>query len=144
MNPADLQVKTALIRAGFVGRPMGCRGALYEILEELLREDPEGNDDLVDELRSLLRAADVHERQAALEAIRLERSFIKACPECGQKPDLGPGHRSSTGEVVVICSACMTLEGVVMQGGQSLIEAIDRWNDDDWAVAISPRESFLL
>ena len=148
MKAADLQVKIALIRAGYEDLPMECRGALYETLEQILREDPLGNDDLVDGLRSILSEANKREGLAELENARLHHPFIKACPECDQKPDVGPGHRSSTGEVVVICTSCMTPEdGVVMQDGKTLIDAIERWNRDDWTAPVlrnSPRGRYLL
>ena len=147
MKAADLQVKIALIRAGYEDRPMECRGALYETLEQILREDPLGNDDLVDGLRSILSEANKREGLAELENARLNHPFIKACPDCDQKPDVGPGHRSCSGEIVVICTDCMTDEGVVMQGGKTLIEAIERWNRDDWTALVlkdSPRGRFLL
>ncbi|KFF42200.1 hypothetical protein JH25_27955 [Pseudomonas sp. BRG-100] len=145
MKAADLQVKSALIRAGYEGRPMDCRGALYEILKQLLREDPRGNDDLVDGLRSILSEAAEREGLAELESARLHHPFVRACPECGQKPDVEPVHRSSTGEVVVICPSCMTLEdGVVMQGGKTLVDAIERWNSGGWASSASERKLFSL
>jgi len=145
MKAADLQVKTALIRAGYEGRPMDCRGALYETLEQLLREDPQGNDDLVGWLRSVLSEADECECRAELEAVRQQLTYIKGCPECGFKPDVGLGYVTDTGEVLVVC---MNHVGyAVAQGGRTLMKAVEFWNDDRWTGGtggVNCRRHFLL
>lgn len=132
MKAADLQVQTALIKAGYEARPMTCRGALYETLAQLLREDPQGNDDLVGKLRSILSEAEERESQAELELIRQQHPFIKGCPKCGHRPDVGPGYLTDTGEVLVVC---MNHEGYALaQGGKTLTEAVAHWNGDDWVL----------
>jgi hypothetical protein len=145
MKEADLQVKTALMEAGYEARPMGCRGALYETLEQLLREDPQGNDELVDSLRSILSDADVRECPAEHELMRQQHPFIKGCPECGSKPDVGSGYVTDTGEVLVVC---MNHNGyAVVQGGKTLAEAVRSWNGDDWVTPefkSNRREEFQL
>lgn len=142
MNAADLQVKTTLIGAGYGDRSMVCRGALYETLEQILREDPEGNDDLVGRLRSILSEADERESQAEIELIRQLHPFIKGCPECGHRPDVGHGFITDTGEVLVVC---MNHEGYgVTRGGRTLTEAVAHWNSDDWCLSGGCRKSFLL
>lgn len=142
MKAADLEVQTALIKAGYAARPMACRGALYETLEQLLREDPQGNDDLVGSLRSILSEADERESLAELELIRQQHSFINGCPECGHRPDVGHGFITDTGEVLVVC---MNHEGYgVTQGGRTLAEAVAHWNSDDWCLSGGCRKSFRL
>lgn len=139
MNAEDLAVRQQLIQAGYDARAVGCRGELHEVLAQILAEDPAGNDDLVDGLRSILSAADRLDRKAALEQARAEHQGVKACPECHLKPDLDY-LTSSTDEVFV---SCMNHDGhVVLMGGATLCEAIANWNRDDWVFRRTERVLF--
>ncbi|PUA41473.1 hypothetical protein C5U62_31370 [Pseudomonas protegens] len=136
----EVWVRTALIRAGYSDWPLNDRGDLYDALEQVLKADPEGHADFVEPLRSRLSAGDQRAWRAELEQVRKLHGFIKACPECGHKPDLG--YQSVAGEVLVVCMNHP--DGAVTEGGQSLAEAIARWNRDDVDPLGSERVCFPL
>ena len=141
MKAEDLTVRQQLIQAGYDARAVVCRGELHEVLAQILAEDPAGNGDFVDGLRSILSAAERLDRKAALEQARADHQGVKACPECHLKPDLDY-LTSSTDEVFV---SCMNHDGyVVVMGGASLSEAIEQWNHDGWMNFTAPRAIFPI
>ena len=129
MRAEDLDVRQQLIEAGYGGRAIECRGDMYEILVQILAEDPASNDDFVDRLRTILSEADHQERRMELERVRAEHQGVRACPYCGQRPDVGY-LVDSTDEIFV---SCMNHQGeAIARGAATLGAAIEKWNRDDW------------
>jgi hypothetical protein len=124
----DVQVQRELINAGYGGSAVECRGAMHETLEQILRIDPCGGD-FVDRLRTILSAADQLDKSAELERVRPEHLGVKACPDCGHRPDIGY-LVSSTEEIYVSCMNHQ--DGAIAFGAATLSEAIAGWNHDDW------------
>lgn len=139
MRTEDLQVQKALIDAGYGGRPMECRGAMFDTLSQILKEDL-ANENFVDQLRTLLSAANRLDSLAELEIVRALHGSIKACP-CGDRPDT-TGTVASGGQVLVVCMHGPT--EAVTRSGATLSEAIASWNSDDWTSSTAPRATFPL
>lgn len=137
MRAEDLQVQRELIKAGYDGSAVGCRGAMHETLEQMLRDDP-NNADFVDRLRTLLGKADHHDDQVELDQARAEHVGLKACPECRERPDIV----QSRGRVLIVCMN--HAEGAIFQEGASVSAAIARWNCDKWTDVDNKRELFSL
>lgn len=141
MRTEDLEVRQQLIKAGYDAGAAGCRGEQHEILAQILAEDPAGNGDFVDGLRSILSAAASLDREEALEHARAEHQGVKACPECHLKPELD--YLAYTTDEVFV--SCMNHDGhVVVMGGETLSEAIANWNRDDWISYRTERALFPL
>ncbi len=141
MKAKDFDIRQQLIEAGYGARAVECRGDLHEILAQILAEDPSGNGELVDRLRSILSAADRFDSEASLEQARAVHQGVKACPECHLKPDLNYLTTSSNKVFV----SCMNHDGhVVAMGGVTLSEAIAHWNRDDWTDSAGTRAAFPL
>ncbi|WP_421556708.1 hypothetical protein [Pseudomonas kitaguniensis] len=142
MKKEDLQVQRALAKAGFENLPAGSRGELLDTLAQILRQNPEAYSDLVDQQRAILEKVMHVENVAEINLLKARNPFVKACPECGQRPDFGPGYSTAKGVVLVVCMN--HTDSAVTQGGDSLQAALDRWNADDWFPQSLPREHFLL
>ena len=141
MKTDDLDVRQQLIEAGYDAGAVESRGGLHEILAQILAEDPAGNGDFVDGLRSILSKAESLDREAALEQARAEHQGVKACPECHLKPDLD--YLGCTTDKTFV--SCMNHDGyVVVMGGVTLSEAIANWNHDDWPDSEGSRAVFPL
>ncbi|WP_324729638.1 hypothetical protein [Pseudomonas chlororaphis] len=142
MRNEDLQVQAELIAAGYDPGSIDSRGAMHEVLEQILKSNPAA-EDFVDRLRQILSTADLLDGQALLEIIRAEHEGIKACPDpsCSERPDT-TGHLSNTGQILVVC---MNHQGeAITRGGASLSDAIANWNQDDWFGSNEPRRLFPL
>lgn len=138
MRAEDLIVQRQLIEAGYGARIIDCRGGMYEALEQILAEDPQ-REGFVDQLRTISSAAGILDRQAVLEQASTEHQGVKACPDCGQRPDLDY-LVNSTNEIYVSCTNHQ--EGAIAVGGATLSAAIEKWNRDDWFPR--PGERFLF
>lgn len=138
MRTEDLQVQKALIDAGYGGRPMECRGAMFDTLSQILKEDL-ANETFVDQLRTLLSTANKLDSLAELEIVRALHVSIKACP-CGHRPDTS-GYIDSDDQVHVVC---LHEDEAITRSGATLSEAIANWNLDDWADSNAPRAIFPL
>lgn len=122
-------VRRVLTDAGYGALPLGDRGLLYDALSLVMKDDPESFAGLVDELRGVLERDDELDRQAELKRLALRFKILKGCPECDQKPDLECGHEASGLPAVV----CFNHERyAVGRTGQTIDDAITRWNRDDW------------
>ena len=140
MRAEDFQVQRALIEVGHGECDVECRGAMYETLEQMLRVDP-CSGDFVDRLRTILSAADQLDKSAELERVRTEHLGVKACPDCGHRPDMGY-LVSSTEEIYV---SCLNHQGgAIALGAATLSEAIAKWNHDDWFPPQGERVLFQL
>lgn len=140
MRAEDLQVQRELIDAGYDGGAVECRGAMYQTLEQMLRDDPD-HADFVDRLRTLLSVADRLDEQGELEQARAKDSGVKACPECGHRPDIG--YLVSPAEEIYV--SCMNHQGeAIACGAVTLSEAIAKWNRDDWFPPQGERVLFQL
>jgi hypothetical protein len=125
----DDYVRGALTDAGYGVLPLGDRPLLYEALELVLKDDPESFTDLVDHLREILSLADGIDRLAELRRLSAKFHFIKACPDCGRKPDVDCSYTPDGQRTVV----CFSHEGfAVGRWGPTIDEAIASWNRDDW------------
>jgi hypothetical protein len=138
MRTEDLQVQKALIDAGYGGRPMECRDAMFNTLSQILKEDL-ANETFVDQLRTLLSAANKLDSLAELENVRALHGSIKACP-CGHRPDTS-GFIDSDDQVHVVC---LHETEAITRSGATLSEAIACWNRDDWTDSSTPRAIFPL
>lgn len=141
MRTEDLDVRQKLIEAGYSALGVESRGDLFEILAQILSADPAGNGELVDRLRAALVAAEELDGWEELEQARADHPCIKACPECGQRPDFGY-LVDSTDDIFVSC-ICNGSEAIA-QGGTTLSLAIANWNRDDWIGADVVRGVFPL
>ncbi|WP_426103048.1 hypothetical protein [Pseudomonas sp. PSPC3-3] len=142
MKKEDQQVRKALAEAGYKVWPAGSRGELLDTLAQIRKEDPEANGDFIDQQRHILDEVMHLENVAELELLRAQHPFVNACPECGHKPDVGPGYSTENGVVLVVCMNHS--DGAVTQGGISLLAALERWDADDWFPPGVPREQFPL
>ncbi|MGP5367285.1 hypothetical protein ACTXN4_07400 [Pseudomonas helleri] len=142
MKAEDLQVKEALVAAGFDVKAATTRAELHEVLTQILNENPTLHDDFVDRQRTILSDAQHREDHLEFVIARTEHPFVKACPECGYKPDVGLGYWSATDEVLVVCMNHST--GAVTRAGASLTEALKNWNADDWFSLGHARQQFQL
>lgn len=142
MKAEDLQVKEALLAAGFDVEPIAVRGDLFEALALILAQDPVGHEDFVDLQRTILTDAQHREDHVEYMRARAERSTVLACPECGQRPDVGLGYWSSTGEVLIVCMNHTS--GAVTRAGHTLIGALQNWDADDWYAPGPVRQPFQL
>ncbi|MFJ7316423.1 hypothetical protein ACIQVE_27505 [Pseudomonas sp. NPDC098747] len=140
MRAEDFQVQRELIKAGYSGSAVECRGTLHETLGQMLRDDPESAD-FVDRLRTLLSIANRLDEQAELDQARTEHCGVKACPECGHRPDIG--YLVNSGEEIYV--SCMNHGGeAIACGATTLSEAIAKWNRDDWLPPQGERVLFEL
>jgi len=141
MKTEDLAVRQQLIEAGYDAGAVESRGELHVMLAQILAEDPAGNGDFVDGLRSILSVAESLGREAALEQARADHQGVKACPECHLKPDLD--YLAGTTDETFV--SCMNHDShVVAMGGITLSEAIANWNRDDWISCRTERVLFPL
>jgi hypothetical protein len=138
----DKQVQTALAKAGYEGWPAGSRGELFETLARIRRQYPLVSEDFVDQQREILSKAMHQEEVVELGLVRILHPFIKACPECRHKPDLGSSYTTSNGEYLVVCMNHPL--GAVTRGGVTLAAAVKSWNADDWFHETTPRDLFPL
>lgn len=125
----DDYVRGALTHAGYGALPLGDRPMLYEALALVLKDDPERLTDLVDHLRETLSLADDATRIAEVRRLAAKFRFIKGCPDCLCKPDLGCSTTADGKQTVV----CFNHEGfAVGHHGSTIDDAIASWNRDDW------------
>lgn len=136
---ADEQVRNALRKAGYGALPLECRGDLYVALSLVLKDDPDQFSDLVDNLRSVLSAADYLDRQIEFDRLNSLHPGLKACPECLKKPE-SECAISSDGEIAVVC--LNHPDYVIARTGDTTDEAIVNWNNDDWTSPKIRRELF--
>lgn len=126
MNVKELQVKQKIVDAGYDGDDLDNRGSMYAALSLMIKQKPEEWDDLVYELRSVLSGLDDQDRHLELGLAKSEHLGIKACYECGMKPDDIP----YLGQVLIVC---MNHDDyAIVRSGSTLVDAISTWNDDSW------------
>lgn len=142
MKKEDQQVRKALAEAGYETWPAGSRGELLETLTRIRKNETDAKGDFIDQLRQILDEAMDLEGIAELELLRAQHPVVKACPECGHKPDIGPGYTTASGVVLVVCMN--HADGAVTQGGITLLAALERWDADDWFPLCIPRAQFPL
>lgn len=142
MKEVDLQVKTALTNAGYGAWPASSRGELFESLTQIRKQHPLVSEDFIDQQRRHLEEADHQEAITELELLRARYQFIKACPECGHKPDFGPGYATAKGDALVVCMNHSA--GAVTRSGESVSVALERWNADDWLAPGPDRQRYPL
>lgn len=137
----DDYVRNALTDAGYGALPLGDRPLLYEALELVLKDDPESFADLVDHLREILSLADRVDRLAEVRRWAAKFTHLKACPDCGRKPDVD-GSYTPDGQRTVVC---FNHDGfAVGRWGPTIDDAIASWNRDDWTDSDKTRALFAF
>ncbi|PRW84431.1 hypothetical protein [Pseudomonas fluorescens] len=142
MTEEDIQVQKALAEAGFGTWPASSRGELFDTLTRIRKGGLLAIEEFVDQQRQVLEKVASQEELAQFEQLRIQHPFLKACPECGHRPDFGPGYASADGDALVVCMNHPA--GAVTQAGASVSEALERWNADDWLAPGLDRERFPL
>lgn len=125
MEPEDIQVQKALIDAGYGSRPVATHADLHSTLVDLYHEDPDGNEEFVERLRSILKVADKRAELIDLERELRLQGGIKGCPDCNLEPTI-----THNGGVCCTNNAAHGEPGSIGTYCGGLKENIVSWNDD--------------